>query len=531
MRNSVRTVRHLARNLTAATVIAAMPATTVPSLLQPRIRLASYDVVNTAAIDQRNTAVGISDPYLSYPWNYETAQDVNDELALMSAMGVTNVRIQIPWSLVQPDNPNQYDWSRIDAVVAAAAKRKIGVLAILSDTPGWAGDPPTSGEPDPGAFAAFVGKVARRYDGKIAAYEVWNEPNQTTFLDPNDPVAYTALLKAAYGAIKQVDPTLLVVGGVVAAAVTQPGSLHPVEFVQGMYEAGAAGFFDALSFHPYAYPLGSLFSAGQGWPNSSFSQLAVLRQLMVENGDQDKTIWATEFGAPTAGGITAQTQAEVIADFLSTWSQFGYTGPMFVHSMRDLAETADAEDSFGIFDYQGQPKPGAYVVKDWNDAHALTPFQAFVVAMKTYFHNMNVRFKAFLQKVANFWATIVRPTAAAVAPEPAAPSDVAPGEPRPATRTARVSPRPSASADEPSVDHTRSTLAPVQREPAQPIGEKRVSGRKATAESRVPNNLSTIHTDAAADPGTAAPKRTPRSKHESGQRSVKHAAPASTATS
>ena len=57
-----------------------------------------------------------------------------------------------------------------------------------------------------------MAKFVARYAGKIAAVEIWNEPNAVTFWTPTpDPAAYVELLKAAYPKVKAVDPSVVVV--------------------------------------------------------------------------------------------------------------------------------------------------------------------------------------------------------------------------------------------------------------------------------------------------------------------------------
>jgi hypothetical protein len=71
----------------------------------------------------------------------------------------------------------------------------------------------------------------------------------------------------------------------------------PDVFLTQMYAAaGGKPMFDALSFHPYAWPgLGAFRYLDSG----SWAMVPELRQIMVANGDGAKSIWFTEVGAPT----------------------------------------------------------------------------------------------------------------------------------------------------------------------------------------------------------------------------------------
>ena len=311
-------------------------------------RIASVAMVNTAAIVPTNVTVGLADPMLGFL----SDADLNRQLDLMVSIGVTSLRIDVPWVAVQPTRFGGYDWSKADRVINAAAARGIGVLGILGQPPAWAaapGTPELSGRPASAtAFAQYARAVATRYRGKISAYEIWNEPNMLSFYKPYpDPVGYTALLRAAYPAIKAADRNAIVVGGVLAAAVDTAYSVDPVTFVQRMYTAGAKPYFDALSYHPYQH--GLKFSEGGPWVDAPLNQGLRIRQLMIDYGDAGKKIWASEYGVPTALQDEA-TQAAFIADLISTWRTVDFTGPMFVYTMRDkLTGSTDPEDTFGIF--------------------------------------------------------------------------------------------------------------------------------------------------------------------------------------
>jgi hypothetical protein len=211
--------------------------------------------------------------------------------------------------------------------------------------------------------------VASRYAGKVAAYEVWNEPNYYRFWEPTpDAAAYTDLLKVAYTAIKKADPNAVVVGGVIAAAPdTGTQAIDSVRFVTEMYEAGAAGYFDALSFHPYST---ALFSQGGSVAGSPLMMANQIHDVMAAYGDGNKKIWATEYGMPSAM-VTEQGQAEYIDDFLTTWRTLDYAGPAYIHTIRDLASFDLIQASFGVYHQDWTEKPAVGVIEsviDENEA-------------------------------------------------------------------------------------------------------------------------------------------------------------------
>ncbi|HET6734610.1 Ig-like domain-containing protein, partial [Mycobacterium sp.] len=323
----------------------------------------------TNSINTSNTTVGFADSDLYFM----SQADINRTLDTMQAMGVNNVRMIIPWAGVE-GTKDVYTWGTIDYIVNAAYQRNIGVVAVLNTTPTWAatpGQPLYAGAPIAvDQYAEFAGLVAARYAGKISAYEIWNEPNAYFFWSPQpDPAAYTVLLQAAFPAIKAADPNATVIAGVLGS-IPDWGNLYmnPITYLDQMYDAGAHGYFDAISFHPYHYTL--KFSEGLPWWNlSPINQLTMMHDLMVANGDGDKKIWSTEYGVPTAVASEA-TQAEFIEDYLNAWSQFDYTGPTFFYSTRDTdTDSGFVDYTFGLLRDDWTYKLAGYIAAEWAATH------------------------------------------------------------------------------------------------------------------------------------------------------------------
>lgn len=326
-----------------------------PVAAEPRTVSMAVELAASITSDGSSQTVGVADAYL-----YTLTQtELVAQLSEIRSLGVTDLRIVVPWIYIQPLNSTSYNWSQMDNVINTAHAMGFSMTASITMNPSWDGTP-LVGAPNPGTYATFAAAVAQRYGSQISAYEVWNEPNTIESLAPADPGAYTAMLKAAYTAIKSVAPSATVIAGVLGAVATVPGlSLAPQQFLAGMYAAGAQGFFDALSFHPYNYTLP--FSAGAGVANSPLEQVQALYALMVANGDAAKQIWASEYGnATTPGGIDQTQQAQLLRDFVTAWSKLPFAGPAFVYTANDLntGYLLD-ENNFGLFTTDGVPKLAA----------------------------------------------------------------------------------------------------------------------------------------------------------------------------
>ncbi|MBP1816477.1 VCBS domain-containing protein [Mycobacterium sp. OAE908] len=312
------------------------------------------------AIDQRGTTVGMNAQEM---YGYTQSQ-TDKALDLLKADGVDTIRVLIPWTGVEASN-DVWTWSAVDRMVNSANARGMSVIGILNSPPDWAmvpGSPTLGGPPaDPAEYAEFASMVATRYAGKVAAYEVWNEPNYYRFWEPTpDPAAYTVILKAAYTAIKAADPNAVVVaGGIAAAPDSGTQAMDSVRFVTGMYEAGAAGYFDALSFHPYSM---TLFSQGGSVSGSPLLLANQIHDVMVAYGDGSKKIWATEYGQ-SSQLVTEAGQAAYIDDFLSTWRNLDYAGPAYIHTIRDLATFDLAQGTMGVYHQDWTEKPAVDVIE------------------------------------------------------------------------------------------------------------------------------------------------------------------------
>lgn len=357
--------------LIAAVGIAAMCNNTDARLLSR-----TYDVVPTAAIDESATTAGLADSNLM---RLKSHAEIDKELDMMQSIGVENIRIGLYWAEIEPLK-GRYNWSNADYIVNQANARGMGVLATINETPAWAGTPIGAGTPSTTDFSKYVTTVANRYKGKISAYEIWNEPNAKFFMTPVSPANYTELLKAGYTAIKGVDQSITVIGGVLGSGRTltddngEVQTMNPVEYLAGMYDAGAHGYFDAISFHPYKYDM--KYSEQQDQVASPLRQFQNMRAMMDFFGDTDKKIWASEYGLPTTAinGIGQQHQADYIEDFLNSWSKQVGAGPMFIYTTRDIATGGtNPGNNFGIWQTNWTPKLAVQVLQDYLGGSGVIP--------------------------------------------------------------------------------------------------------------------------------------------------------------
>jgi polysaccharide biosynthesis protein PslG len=280
------------------------------------------------------------------------------------------VRAIIPWGAVQVHGPDQEDWTLVDRLVESVQAEGMQLIAIIDNPPLWAGisPPPVAGctvtPPfDVAAYASFAGMVAKRYSSSmVSAIEVENSPNLPGVWPTPDACDYTQLMKDVYPAVKHVDAGITVLNGGVGGTRSGRGALAGDTWIAQLYQSGAGGSFDALSFHPYSYPC----SPSDGCATRTWGELTTVRQSMTNNGDGAKKIWATEFGAPTngAGGdghVTEAQQSSIIVDGMKQWASFSWAGPFFVYEFRDYgSDPTDKSDWFGLVSNDYKHKKPAF---------------------------------------------------------------------------------------------------------------------------------------------------------------------------
>jgi hypothetical protein len=256
-------------------------------------------------------------------WRAEVAQR---DLELIRDAGFNWVKQGFAWREIEGAGKGQFDWSTSDRLVdQVESVGGLHLIARLDSEPGWASglNYPNSSDVfmspprDYQDFADFCGAVAARYKGRIAAYQVWNEPNlkrewggQTP-----DPSGYVALLRVCYEAIRGADPNAIIISAGMAPTTRWDEVAMPdTEFLKQMYAVGAQPYFDALGAHgagykappekdpseiavdPNFYNQGDPYCPGDPCRIYGFRHVEDLHQIMVENGDTDKQVVVLEFG-------------------------------------------------------------------------------------------------------------------------------------------------------------------------------------------------------------------------------------------
>jgi hypothetical protein len=221
-------------------------------------------------------------------------------VAEASALGAHWVRVFVTWPDLEPARGvhSAFWLAQYDRLLASLPKGTHAILDFV-DTPSWESGSAAPNAPpsNPADYANILHFIAGRWAGKVAAYEIWNEEDTPLWWSGGpDPAAYTHLLQAAYPAVKSADPAAQVVLGGLTG--------NDYNFLQGVYQAGGKGYFDAVGVHTdTACDVNSPFTFlrdddGQ-LDQDSFIGYREVHAIELANGD-NKPIWMTEMSWRTS---------------------------------------------------------------------------------------------------------------------------------------------------------------------------------------------------------------------------------------
>lgn len=281
------------------------------------------------------------------------------------ASGSPWLRVDMGWCSLEEAGPGQVSaWyeQRLDATVAGAAARGLKLLIDIGCAPAWAGGSGYDGYPhDPAQFQRVMTWLATRYAGRVAAWEIWNEPDcivpgsDDGQCPDGDPAPFVRVLQAGYRGVRAGDPAATVVSGGTSG--------NNADWTARMYAAGGGGFFDALAVHPYLDPATAPPDAPSGQQIYRLTTLPAVRAVMESHGDAGKAIWFTEFGWTTAAtgdrlGVDEATQAAYLRRAVElVHRDYPYVTEAFWFTMRDRDDSTPYENDFGLLHVDGSQKP------------------------------------------------------------------------------------------------------------------------------------------------------------------------------
>jgi len=378
------------------------------TLPAPTVPVAAYPV-QPAATETPAAPTPTPEPeypvYIGPPLNrdevgiqiYLHRQDVRDLLRHLEALDVGWVKVQVSWKLHEP-RPGEYNeelFGELDRLIDGANGQNIRVLLSVSKAPEWS-RPTTEMDGPPGDYGLFEGfmrYLATRYTGKVAAYELWNEPNLQREWNgtPLNAADLVELIRRGAAGARSADPAALIISAAPATTGINDGvnAIDDRVYFGAMLAAGVAGVVDGIGVHPYGWanPPDSraadatqVSSSHNNHPSFFFADtLEDYRAMLVTAGAADLKLWPTEFGWGTFEGLrTGDGQpaspppgSEFMADN-SEWEQAVYTlrafemgnewewvGPMFLWNLNFTSALGPEfqEVGYSLLRFDGSRRP------------------------------------------------------------------------------------------------------------------------------------------------------------------------------
>jgi serine/threonine protein kinase len=308
-----------------------------------------------------------------------TNGDWGSVLSLAQPLNLGWVKIQVNWRQLQPEGRDTRgaDYNIVLSNIQDANARGFRVLVSVAKAPDWArSTTELNGPPDDVAdLVAFVQMLLADAGTNISAIEVWNEPNlqrEWSGTLPFNGGGYLQLFTPVYEQIQSQSPQLAVLTAGLAPTDTTNVSVNDRDFLWQMYDAGLSGLDNAMiGAHPFGW--GNAPDAlccdpidGRSWDDQPqfffFNTLNAYHNIMNDNDDANKQIWATEFGWTTWDDLSAQapeewmnyiTSSERGAYILRAFEighSFDFVGPMFLWNMNfaDTLSVSNGDEMAGF---------------------------------------------------------------------------------------------------------------------------------------------------------------------------------------
>jgi hypothetical protein len=230
----------------------------------------------------------------------------------LRALGAGATKVYLFWNQIEPEK-GRYDWRAVDAFVDQLHSPEEGLISLFSASQ-WATRTsatmlPPSPADDPEDYRRFVYDLVKHCHGRVRYWQNDSEPNNPVYWSGTKE-EFVAQLKVFYQAVKQADPSAVVVAGGYDGLFSPPGTppfpnqQAGLDFFDYVLKEGRDAFdvFDLrLYIDPYTIP----------------GRVAFIREKMRALG-YDRPIISTEYGGPNLFELPANLQ---YIPLVISWSQ------------------------------------------------------------------------------------------------------------------------------------------------------------------------------------------------------------------
>ncbi len=304
---------------------------------------------------------------------------IQRSLEMVREMGATTITEFFPWAYIEHTR-GVYQWDNVDRIVRHAQNQGIRIIARMGFVPSWARETHDDTEttlntlPETSYidFSNFVAAFASRYAGTIDHIIIWNEPNLAFEWGYRQvsAQAYARLLEAVYEPAHRANPNVILLAAPLAPTLEPRGSSHGLNdllYFEDLYASGASQYFDAVAVHTYGFTTSALEAPATDRLN--FRRMELLRDLMINYGDEEKPIYITETGwndhprwtnaVTPAQRIAYSVEAVEYAQANSDWLQ-----NLCFWVFRFPAPTYNYPDHFTFVNSDFEPKPIYFVLQN-----------------------------------------------------------------------------------------------------------------------------------------------------------------------
>ena len=198
-------------------------------------------------------------------WGPLTLPNGSSAFPTYHRLGVQVLELQLSWAQTAPTRPSNprnpsdpaYHWpAALEGAIGQATGYGISLALMVKESPSWAngGRAPSWAPESDADYSAFMQAASRRYP-TVHFWMVWGEVTRAGNFNPmpaNSPVGprrYAGLLDAAYGALKEVSASNVVIGGMTYTV----GLVSTPDFIRWMrLPGGAPPRLDYYGDNPYS---------------------------------------------------------------------------------------------------------------------------------------------------------------------------------------------------------------------------------------------------------------------------------------
>jgi hypothetical protein len=307
-------------------------------------------------------------------------------------LGVKIYEDDLDWDLIAPTRPHNarnpsdpaYRWpAEVTAAVAQARKYDISVALEIIGAPPWANGGHTWNwaPQNPQDYANFAAAASKRYPS-VHLWMIWGEPNRTPNFQPETAVApfakldaaqlvaphrYARMLDAAYGALKSVSATNLVIGGMTYTT----GDISTYQWIENLrLPDGKPPRLDLYGHNPFSFRAPNLANPPSPNQEVDFSDLRRLASLVSRYlgrpGNPDPRLFVSEWTIPTSPDqeFNFYTSQSVQAKWITDGLDIARGAPWiyavgWIHLYDDPPESGG-----GLIETNGTKKPGFFAWQD-----------------------------------------------------------------------------------------------------------------------------------------------------------------------